>query len=56
LGLEQVFNDLLKPLGVPTIYHLPIGHGKHIATLPLGVRARLDASAGILATLESAVI
>lgn len=43
LGLEEVFSDLLTPLGVPTIYNLPIGHGRHIATLPLGVSARLDA-------------
>lgn len=55
LGLEQVFRDLLVPLGVPTVYHLPIGHGQHLATLPLGVRARLDADRGTLETLESAV-
>ncbi|HEY6538689.1 MAG TPA: LD-carboxypeptidase [Candidatus Dormibacteraeota bacterium] len=55
LGLERVFQDLLAPLGVPTIYHLPIGHGQHIATLPLGVRARLDADAKTLTILESAV-
>lgn len=55
LALEQVFRDLLVPLGIPTIYHLPIGHGKHIATLPLGALARLDASAGTLMVLESGV-
>lgn len=56
LGLEQVFDDLLRPLGIPTLYHLPIGHGKQIATLPLGVRARLDASARSLRVLESGVV
>jgi muramoyltetrapeptide carboxypeptidase len=55
LGLEQVFDDLIRPLGIPTIYHLPIGHGKHIATLPLGVRARLDATARTLRVLEPGV-
>jgi muramoyltetrapeptide carboxypeptidase len=55
LGLEQVFDDLIRPLGIPTLYHLPIGHGKHIATLPLGVRARLDASARTLRVLEPGV-
>ncbi len=55
LGLEQVFRDLLVPLGVPTIYHLPIGHGRHLATLPLGVRARLDADELSLSVLESGV-
>lgn len=55
LGLEQIFRDLIRPLGVPTIYHLPIGHGRHIATLPLGARARLDATQGTLTLLESGV-
>jgi len=56
LGLGDIFDDLLRPLGIPIIYNLPIGHGKHIATLPLGVRARLDASAGTLRTLEAGVV
>jgi len=55
LGLEQVFDDLIRPLGIPTIYHLPIGHGKQIVTLPLGVRARLDATAKTLRVLEPGV-
>lgn len=55
LSLEDVIDDLLRPLGVPTIYGLPLGHGAHLATLPLGVHARLDASAGRLEILESGV-
>lgn len=55
LALERVFADLLGPLGVPTLYHLPFGHGRNIATLPLGVQARLDADRGTLKTLEGAV-
>lgn len=55
LGLGQVFDDLIRPLGIPTLYNLPIGHGKHQATLPLGVRARLDATAQTLRVLESGV-
>jgi muramoyltetrapeptide carboxypeptidase LdcA involved in peptidoglycan recycling len=55
LSLEDVIDDLLRPLGVPTIYNLPLGHGAHRATLPLGVRARLDADAGRLEVLESGV-
>ena len=54
LSLEDVIDELLRPLGVPTIYNLPLGHGKHLATLPLGVRARLDADAGRLEVLEPA--
>jgi muramoyltetrapeptide carboxypeptidase len=55
LGLEQVFDDLIKPLGVPPLYHLPIGHGRHLATLPLGVRARLNATGRQLRLLEGGV-
>lgn len=55
LGLEQVFRDCLAPLGVPTLYHLPVGHGRHLATLPLGARVRLDADAGTLAILQGGV-
>lgn len=55
LHLGDIFDDLIRPLGIPTIYHLPIGHGKHIATLPLGVRARLDATARTLQILEPGV-
>jgi muramoyltetrapeptide carboxypeptidase len=56
LSLGEVFDDLLRPLGIPTLYGLPIGHGKHQATLPLGVRARLDATAKTLHILEPGVI
>ena len=56
IGLEQVFADLIAPLGLPTLYHLPIGHGKHLATLPIGVRVRLDATARTLRVLEPGVV
>jgi muramoyltetrapeptide carboxypeptidase len=49
-----VLDELIRPLGVPTIYNLPLGHGKHLATLPIGVRARLDADRGRLEILEAA--
>jgi muramoyltetrapeptide carboxypeptidase len=55
LSLEQVFDDLIRPLGIPTLYHLPIGHGKHLATLPIGVQARLDATNKTLSILEPGV-
>jgi muramoyltetrapeptide carboxypeptidase len=38
-----VLEEHLEPLGVPVLYKLPLGHGKHLATLPLGVTAILDA-------------
>jgi muramoyltetrapeptide carboxypeptidase len=52
LGLEQVFDDLIRPLGIPTLYRLPVGHGKHMATVPLGARADLDATNQRLLILE----
>jgi muramoyltetrapeptide carboxypeptidase len=54
LSIEDILDDLIVPLGVPAIYGLPIGHGKHHVTLPLGARARLDAAASELNVLEVA--
>ena len=42
-SLEDVLDQHLEPLGVPVLYKLPLGHGKHLASLPLGVRCTLDA-------------
>jgi muramoyltetrapeptide carboxypeptidase len=42
-SLEDVLEEHLEPLGVPVLYKLPLGHGKHLAALPLGVRCTLDA-------------
>jgi muramoyltetrapeptide carboxypeptidase len=42
-SLEDVLEEHLEPLGVPVLYRLPLGHGKHLAALPLGVRYTLDA-------------
>lgn len=48
LSIEDVYEELLRPLGVPVIAGLPIGHGKHHATVPVGATATLDADAGTL--------
>jgi muramoyltetrapeptide carboxypeptidase len=42
-SIEDVLEKHLEPLGVPVLYKLPLGHGKHLATIPLGVEATLDA-------------
>jgi muramoyltetrapeptide carboxypeptidase len=47
-SLEDVLDEHIAPLGVPAIYKLPLGHGKHLASLPLGVRCTLDADARAL--------
>lgn len=56
LGLEQVFADLLTPLGVPCCFYLPIGHGTFQATLPIGSPAHFDADTGTLEVLEAPVL
>lgn len=55
LALEDILQELLAPLGIPVLYGLPIGHGKHLATLPIGARARLDADAKTLDVLDAPV-
>ncbi len=55
LSLADVFDDLIVPLGLPALYNLPIGHGKHHGTIPLGVQARLDATNKTLRILEPGV-
>ena len=52
-SIEDVLEKHLEPLGVPVLYKLPLGHGKHLATIPLGVAATLDADAGTI-TLDHA--
>ena len=53
--IEEVVAHVIEPLGVPAIYGLPLGHGPRLATVPLGVRARLDADAGRLEILDGAL-
>lgn len=53
--LRPIFREWIAPLGIPAIARLPIGHGAHMATLPLGARARLDATQGRLTIIESGV-
>jgi muramoyltetrapeptide carboxypeptidase len=51
----EVIHDRLGGLGIPIATGFPFGHIDDSWTLPLGVRARLDADAGTLALLEPAV-
>jgi muramoyltetrapeptide carboxypeptidase len=54
-SLEDVLEERLEPLGVPVLYGLPLGHGKHLAALPLGVQCTLDADARTLTVDEPAL-
>jgi len=53
--LDDVFRERLLPLGVPIVSGLPFGHTRFNATLPIGVRATLDANNGDLLITEPAV-
>ncbi|HST40964.1 MAG TPA: LD-carboxypeptidase [Conexibacter sp.] len=55
LSVEQLLDELIAPLGIPAVANVPVGHGKHMATLPLGVRARLDGDGKTLELLEAGV-
>jgi muramoyltetrapeptide carboxypeptidase len=55
LGFDQVLSHYFGPLNIPVAYGFPIGHIDAQWTLPLGVRARLDADAGEVELLEPAV-
>jgi len=54
-SIEDVLEERLEPLGVPVLYGLPLGHGKHLAALPLGVTCTLDADARTLTVDEPAL-
>jgi muramoyltetrapeptide carboxypeptidase len=57
-SVRDVCARILAPLGIPIVYGAPIGHtARSILTMPLGVRARLNAEgSGKLEILEPAVI
>lgn len=46
--VDEVLHERLATLGVPVLAGLPVGHGRDVLTLPLGVRATVDADAGHL--------
>jgi muramoyltetrapeptide carboxypeptidase len=53
LTLMEVLERLIVPLGLPTLYGLPLGHARDLATVRYGAPVRLDASAGSLELLNS---
>jgi muramoyltetrapeptide carboxypeptidase len=54
-SMEDVFEKHFEPMGIPVLFNLPLGHGKHLATIPLGVRATVDADARTLTIDEPAL-
>ena len=55
LSAEDVLEMHFEPLGIPVIFGLPMGHGKHLSTTPLGATVTLDADARTLTIDEAAL-
>jgi muramoyltetrapeptide carboxypeptidase len=55
-ALPEVIEDVLSDFQFPILFGFPSGHGAATATLPLGIRYRLDVERGSLKMCESAVI
>jgi muramoyltetrapeptide carboxypeptidase len=55
LAFDEVLATYLEPLNIPAAYGFPIGHVDDMWTMPIGVRARLDATVGEVELLEAAV-
>ena len=55
LTIEEVLDDHIKPLGVPTYRGAMIGHIEKQFTVPEGILAEMDAEAGTFRLMESAV-
>lgn len=49
---REIVVERLKPLGVPMIVNYPFGHAPAMLSLPLGIRASLNADEGTLTYLE----
>lgn len=54
--IEDTMDHYLKPFNVPAIYGLPLGHAPDLATVPLGVRGRIDGDQKTFEILESPVL
>jgi len=53
--LSEVLKQHLEPLGVPVFQGALIGHIPNQYSIPVGVRAEMDAAAGTIRILEPAV-
>lgn len=56
LTLEEVLADHIAPLRIPAWSNAAIGHVEPIVTLPMGLEVVMDAEAGRLSSLASAVL
>lgn len=55
LTLEELFDDHIKPLGIPAWQGAMIGHEADKFTIPIGIEAAINSTTGTINLLESAV-
>ncbi len=53
---EEIIGHHIKPLGIPAVSGVDIGHDPDNFTLPLGIAAKLDAESGIIELTEPGVL
>jgi len=56
LTLDQMLHDYIKPLGIPAYSGAMIGHISDQFLMPVGVRARMNASTGTIEYLEKSLV
>lgn len=56
LTLREVFDDHIKPLGIPAFYGAMISHEDDNITLPIGISAEINATQKTIHLLEKAVV
>ena len=54
LSLDAIMAGTAGNTGKPFLTGFPIGHEKRMVTVPVGIRARLDADEGVITLLEPA--
>jgi len=54
--IDRLLMDITSDLDIPVFSGLPVGHGMENVTLPLGVRANLDADGMTLSVLDTCVM
>jgi len=55
-SLKEVLLDRLKPLNIPTVYGMSMGHVPDNFTFPIGIEAKLNTSKMTLKLMENAVV
>ena len=56
LSLKEAITDILKPLNIPVSYGMAFGHVANKMTIPVGIKAKMNADKNSLKLLEKAVL